>query len=230
MWGRGEVHAGSLWGDLREGNHLEDPGIDGGMILKQIFKKWGGGSIDQIDLAHDRDMSEVLVNAVMNLWDSLLGKILLYELVSFLPVQEILLWSVCVCCQEVLYLPVSQDQTVFSLYSQKVLKYADTNIIEFQSSRRNISLKIHADIFVLKSSAVLKYFYSVSQLLLHDPSDLDNHFDFNILLKIHANIFVLKSSAVLKCFCSVSQLLLHDPSDLDNHFDFMTFVSVNSLS
>jgi len=33
-------------------------------------------------------------------------------------------------------------------------------------------MKIHADIFVLKSSSVLKCFYSISQLLLHDPSDL----------------------------------------------------------
>ena len=48
------------------------------------------------------------MNSVMNLWDSLLGRTLLYE-VSFLPVQEILLQSVCVCCPEVVYLPVSQD-------------------------------------------------------------------------------------------------------------------------
>jgi len=67
---------------------------------------------------------------------------------------------------------------MFFLCSQKVLKYADTNVIEFQSSRRNILMKIHADIFVLKSSFVLKCFNCVSQLLLHDPSDLDNHFDF----------------------------------------------------
>jgi len=58
----------------------------------------------------------------------------------------------------------------------KVLKYADTNVIEFQSSRRNILVIIHTNIFVLKSSSVLKY--HISQLFQHDPSDLDNHCDF----------------------------------------------------
>jgi len=66
------------------------------------------------------------------------------KLVTFLPGQEILLRSVRICCPGVLYLPVSQEWDSFFLFSQKVLKYADTNVIEFQSHRRNILMKIHA--------------------------------------------------------------------------------------
>jgi hypothetical protein len=36
--GRGEVHTGFLWGNLREGDHLEDPGVDGRKILKCVLK------------------------------------------------------------------------------------------------------------------------------------------------------------------------------------------------
>jgi hypothetical protein len=39
--GKREVHTGFWWGDLREGDHLGDPGVDGAIILKWILK-WDG--------------------------------------------------------------------------------------------------------------------------------------------------------------------------------------------
>jgi len=38
-----EVHTGFWWGNLREGDHLEDPGVDRRIILKLIVRKWDGG-------------------------------------------------------------------------------------------------------------------------------------------------------------------------------------------
>jgi hypothetical protein len=36
-YGRGEAHTGFLWGKLMERDHLEDPGVNGSIILKWIF-------------------------------------------------------------------------------------------------------------------------------------------------------------------------------------------------
>ena len=55
-----------LWGNLREGAHLEDPGVNGRIILKLIFERLDEG-IDWIDLDQDRDRWWALVNTVMNL-------------------------------------------------------------------------------------------------------------------------------------------------------------------
>jgi len=40
--GRGEVYTGFWWGNLREIDHWGDPDVDGGIILRRIFRKWEG--------------------------------------------------------------------------------------------------------------------------------------------------------------------------------------------
>jgi len=34
------VCTGFWWGNLRESNDLEDPGVDGRIILRWIFRRW----------------------------------------------------------------------------------------------------------------------------------------------------------------------------------------------
>jgi hypothetical protein len=43
VWGRGEAYAGFWWGNLRERDDLGDPGADGRVILRWIFRKWDVG-------------------------------------------------------------------------------------------------------------------------------------------------------------------------------------------
>jgi len=72
MWrvcGRREACTEFWWGNLRKRDHWGDPGADGRIILRWIFRKWGvgGGDMDWMELAQDRDRWRALVNAVMNL-------------------------------------------------------------------------------------------------------------------------------------------------------------------
>ena len=55
------------WRNLREGDHLRDPGVGERIILKWIFEKWYEGDMDWIGLSQDRDRWQALVKAVMNL-------------------------------------------------------------------------------------------------------------------------------------------------------------------
>jgi hypothetical protein len=41
--GRGEACTGFWWGHLRERDLWEDPGVDGRIILRVIFRKWDVG-------------------------------------------------------------------------------------------------------------------------------------------------------------------------------------------
>ena len=54
------------WRNLKESDHLGDPGINELIILRWIFKKWDG-CVDWIELAQDRDRWWAILTAVMNL-------------------------------------------------------------------------------------------------------------------------------------------------------------------
>jgi len=61
------VCIGSWWGNRRERGHWGDLGVDGGIILGRISRRWDVGNWDWIGLSQDRDSWRTLVGAVMNL-------------------------------------------------------------------------------------------------------------------------------------------------------------------
>jgi len=60
MHGGGEVHT-EFWRErLRERDHFEDPGIDGRIILKWIFRNWDGGVWTRLNLCRIRTDGRLL--------------------------------------------------------------------------------------------------------------------------------------------------------------------------
>ena len=39
----GEAYTGFLWGNVKERDHLGDPGVEGRIILSWVFRKWDVG-------------------------------------------------------------------------------------------------------------------------------------------------------------------------------------------
>jgi hypothetical protein len=52
--GEGKVHSKLSWGQLEGKSHLEEPDVDGNIILNLIFKKWDR-AMGWIYLPQDRD-------------------------------------------------------------------------------------------------------------------------------------------------------------------------------
>ena len=62
------MRTGFWWRNLREGDHLEDPGLDGMTILRRNSWKWDGGAWTGL-MAQDKDSLQSLGNVVTNLQD-----------------------------------------------------------------------------------------------------------------------------------------------------------------
>ena len=64
---RGEAYTEFWWGNLRDEDHLEDPGVDGRIILEWMFRKWGVRVWTGFMSLRIGTGGGAVVNAVMNL-------------------------------------------------------------------------------------------------------------------------------------------------------------------
>jgi hypothetical protein len=67
VWERVVAYKGLGGGNLRERDHLGDPGVDGKNNIKMDLQEVEYGGMDWIHLAQDMDRWRIIVNAVMNL-------------------------------------------------------------------------------------------------------------------------------------------------------------------
>jgi hypothetical protein len=62
VWAAEKLHPGFWWGDPREGEHLQDLGIERLKIIKWFLNNWGWGGTDWIDTAEGGGRWRALVN------------------------------------------------------------------------------------------------------------------------------------------------------------------------
>jgi hypothetical protein len=67
VWWKGEGYTGFLWGNLRQGDHWGNPGVDGRIILVMDLREVRIACSNWICLAQDRDRCCARVIAVMTL-------------------------------------------------------------------------------------------------------------------------------------------------------------------
>jgi len=53
--GERKGHTGFWWGNMRERDYLEDPGVYRRIILRWVFWKWNVGAWTWTDLAQNKD-------------------------------------------------------------------------------------------------------------------------------------------------------------------------------
>ena len=99
------MHTGFCWGNLRERDHFEDPGVDKRIILRWIFRKWDGG-MDWTDVAQDRDRLRAFANEVNEPSGSIQCREFLDELRTGYLLKDFapLSMYVCVCMRMCAYL------------------------------------------------------------------------------------------------------------------------------
>ena len=62
------MYIGFWWGNPKERDNFEGPGVEGGDNIKMGLQEVRCGGMDRIDMAQDGDRWRAQFNEVMNIW------------------------------------------------------------------------------------------------------------------------------------------------------------------